>query len=182
MRNPTIRTLARGFAIFEIMMAVCISVFLATCAMALFGTTNGSGRVMQAQAWIEQTAVKTKQSFSSSQDFMTVTQSSAVTDGLFPAASMTGDGGTPVNPWGGDFSIAALDIPQGPSMALAVVMDEVPAADCIKLATLMSKSSTVFIGGTQIAPDGVAPNVSALSVMCDSGANGARMQFDYAKR
>jgi len=182
MRTPTTSNTTRGFAIFEIMLALVIGVFLATTAMVVFGTTIGSGRVMQAQAWISQTADKTKQSYSSSPDFMTVTQASAVTDGLFPAASMTGTGNTPVNPWGGDFTVTAFDINEGPSMAIGVIMDQVPTADCIKLAAVMTATSTVFIGGTQIARDGVAPNMQAVSTMCDNGDGGARMQFDYAKR
>jgi Tfp pilus assembly protein PilE len=184
MRTMPFPKTTRGFAIFEIMIALVVGVALATTAMVVFGTTIGSGRVMQAQAWISQTADKTKQSYASSPDFMTVTQASAITDGLFPAASMTGAGNAPVNPWGGDFTVTAVDTDEGPSTGIAVIIDQVPAAECVKLAAVMAPTSYILINGVQVAADGhAAPDVNALAVMCDNGGDaGARMQFDYAKR
>lgn len=170
-----------GFAIFEIMIALVIGIALATTAMVVFGTTIGSGRVAQAQAWIGQTVDKTRASYMSSADFGVLTQASALHDGLFPGASMAGGQG-PKNPWGGDFAMTAVDTTDGPATGLAITMDQIPMAECVKLGSVMGASAYITVDGTNVADGKTGADQAALGVTCNAGSDGVRMQFLYAKR
>lgn len=179
--NTSIRSHTAGFAIFEIMIALVIGVVLATTAMVVFGSTINSGRAEQAQAWIGRTVEKTRASYMSSADFGVLTQASAIQDGLFPGAAMAGGQG-PKDPWGGDFALSAVDTTDGPNSGMAITMDQVPSEACVKLGSVMGGTAYITVDGIPVADGRTGADMDALSVACNAGSEGTRLQFFYAKR
>jgi type II secretory pathway pseudopilin PulG len=174
----------RAFTIVETMIVMAFALGIAISATVVYGSATSSDRVEQAQVWLGQTAQTARQSYASSADFSTLTQASATQDSLFPSAAMAGGNG-PTNPWGGDFAISGVTSSMGP--ALVITYDQVPIADCAKIASVMANSAVeITVGGTEVANGpGSTQSVPAIAAACDAEQQSGGtdlMQFFFLKR
>lgn len=183
--HPSSRRHRRAFTIVETMIVMAFALGIAISATVVYGSATSSDRVEQAQVWLGQTAQTARQSYASSADFSTLTQASATQDNLFPSAAMAGGGNGPTNPWGGDFAISGVTSSMGP--ALVITYDQVPIADCAKIASVMANSAIeITVGGTAVADGpGSTQSVPAMAAACDAEQQTSGtdlMQFFFLKR
>lgn len=172
----------RGLSLLDLQLVLALS---AACLAAAVGSTffmvQTDTSVAQARSWILQTVTRAQASYASRADFSLLTQSSAIHDGLFPAAAMAN--GLPINPWGGDFAMSGCGCAGAPK-EIVITMDGVPAGACVQLISSMrTTDGRAKVNNYALNPGGKPTDTQELIQKCSNvGQAGGHIQFFFDKR
>jgi hypothetical protein len=123
-------------------------------------------------------------SYASAANFTLLNQTTALHEGVFPAATLDRNG-QPVNPWGGSIQVTGMDVPGAPAgndQGFAVTYEQVPASVCTKFVANGAAGFYQTTVNGQVVAQRADVHTAAAAALCDSGGpQGVTVQFLQVK-
>ena len=126
---------ARGFALIEMLALAAVSAMLAAVAWGGYQRSSERRTVASEADTVAAIARNTARTYASRGDYGALTQNSALSQGIFPARLITGNGAV-ANAWGGAVNLAAVSTDGGATNnGFTITYSNVPSSACVALAT-----------------------------------------------